>query len=82
MSNDRVRRIGELTVTIERERCVAAETCIVIAPELFELDAEGFVTFRPGAPGTIDPERLLAACASCPTGALIVRDASGRRLVP
>jgi ferredoxin len=75
------RRIGELTVRIDRMICIASGNCMKIAPELFALDEERIVDFRDAAPPA-DPERVLEACRVCPVDALSVYDAAGRRLVP
>lgn len=75
------RRIGSLTVRIDRLLCVGFGDCIGEAPGSFNLDGDGVVAF------TAEPERtgrelLLKACGMCPVDALSVFDADGRQLVP
>ena len=76
------RRIGGLTVTIDRGLCVATQSCIHIAPEVFRLGDDMIVAFREGSLPATERERLIEACASCPVAALIVVDESGRQIVP
>jgi ferredoxin len=74
-------RVGSLTVRIDREACIATQSCIRIAPEVFDLDDTAIVAFRDGAEG-LERARLLDACARCPVDALAVFDEHGAQLVP
>lgn len=74
------RTIAGLRVRIDRTLCVAFETCVDFAPEVFRLDAEGVITFIEAAnEGT--RERLIEACKSCPVDALSLFDADGADLL-
>ncbi|MDX1622912.1 MAG: ferredoxin [Gemmatimonadota bacterium] len=77
----RERRIGELTVRVDRQLCVGFADCVDEAPETFLLDEEGLATFT-DAPERADRERLVAACEACPVDALILLDADGEEIVP
>lgn len=74
------RRVGDLTVTIDRLLCVGFGDCIDEAPEAFEFDDEGIAILT--SPGEVERERLLRACEVCPVDAITVTDDAGRRLVP
>ncbi|MGD8496509.1 MAG: ferredoxin [Gemmatimonadales bacterium] len=74
------RRVGELTVTIDRLLCVGFGDCIEEAPEAFEFDDEGIAVLT--NPERVECDRLLRACELCPVDAITVTDANGRRLVP
>lgn len=75
------RKFGDLTVRIDRTQCMGTSNCISIAPEVFELDDEGIISFK-SEDGDIQLERLTEACSVCPVDALFVIDASGKQLVP
>jgi ferredoxin len=75
------RRIGDLTIKIDRLLCVGFETCIEEDSNLFDLDDEGIAVFHAEAE-TVAAERILSACRVCPVDALEVIDASGERIVP
>lgn len=81
MDGTEERKIGELTVRIDRLLCVGFGDCIDEAPEAFEFDDEGIAVFAEGAE-TTNRERLLEACEVCPVDALTVLDEEGERLVP
>jgi ferredoxin len=74
------RRVGDLTVTIDRLLCVGFGDCIDEAPEAFEFDDEGIAILA--SPADVDREQLLKACEVCPVDAITVTDANGRQLVP
>ena len=75
------KKIGKLTVRIERDQCIGSGNCVKIAPTVFELDDDGLVAFRSDGedPG---PEKVLDACQVCPVEALFVMGENGESLVP
>jgi len=73
MSDIQERRIGGLTITINRPNCIGSRNCVQVAPEVFQLDAKGIVTFTQDAPD-IGRERLIEACRICPVEALHFKD--------
>lgn len=75
------RKVGALTVRIDRETCIGSANCVKAAPDLFQLDDEKISTFSPN-PGNIERELVLEACRVCPVDALYVIDAAGNQLVP
>lgn len=75
------RKIGALTVRIDRTTCIGTANCAKVAPEIFVLDDERIVTFVE-PPVDAEPDRVVEACDVCPVDALSVFDADGRQLVP
>ena len=75
------RKIGDLTVRIERDTCIGSANCIKSAPDLFQLDDEKICAFTPN-PGNTERDVVLEACRVCPVDALYVIDAAGTQLVP
>lgn len=76
------RRVGDLTVRIDRTLCVGFGDCIEQAPDAFEFDSEGIVRFPMAGIESIERERLILACDVCPVDALSVFDADGVQIVP
>jgi ferredoxin len=76
------RRMGGLTIRIDRLLCVGFGDCIELAPELWEFDGDGIVAFRDPLPGGIDRDRLITSCDICPVDALSVHDEDGSQLAP
>jgi ferredoxin len=81
MDDPAARTIGGLTVRIDPLVCVGFEDCVLNAPEVFAMGADGVVCFVP-EPGPVDRDRLLEACRVCPVDALSAFDADGARLAP
>ena len=75
------RRIGDLTVRIDRLICVGFGDCIEASERAFVLDDEGIAVFRPGVE-SVSEEELIAACDSCPVDALTVFNSRGEQVVP
>lgn len=75
------RRIGVLTVRIDRTTCIGTANCAKVAPEVFVLDDERIVTFVV-PPADAPPDRIVEACDICPVDALSVMNADGKPLVP
>jgi ferredoxin len=75
------RKIGSVTVRIDRSTCIGTANCAKIAPEVFVLDDERIITFR--EPPTEAPrDRVVEACDVCPVDALSAFDEDGRPLLP
>lgn len=81
MSDFRERKIGGLTVRIDRGTCIASANCTKLAPELFEIDDENIAAFREPAP-EIERDQVVEACSVCPVDALHVIDEDGNPIVP
>jgi ferredoxin len=81
METEQEKKIGGLTVRIDRLLCVGFGDCIEHAPDTFVLDDEGIATFGARAEEA-ERERLLESCRLCPVDALLVLDEDGNRLVP
>jgi len=75
------RKIGPLTVLIDRSLCVGFGDCVTEAPDAFELDDGEIAVFGARADG-VSTKKLLKACEACPVDALSVSDESGEQLVP
>ena len=80
MADVEERTCGPLRLRIDRTLCVGFGECVTAAPEAFALDEESIAVFV--SPESVDRQRLLDACASCPVDALEVWDGEDTRLVP
>ena len=64
-------------IEVDRSLCSGMASCVKIAPDTFDLDAEGLAVLA----GVAD-DRAVEAAESCPLSAIAVFDeASGSRLV-
>jgi len=69
-----------MKVKIDRDKCIGAATCVMIAPDVFELDDEmkAIVKNLKGAP----EDALMEAAQSCPVLAIKIFDDAGQRIFP
>jgi len=66
------KQIGRYKVTVIKEKCISAASCVAIAPEVFALDEQQIAKVI-SQNGNNDETKLLAA-QSCPTQAIVVVD--------
>ncbi len=67
-------------VVVDRDLCIGAAPCVVVAPGVFQLDEENkaYVVDQNGADG----DTILLAAQSCPVQAIFVYDEDGKQVYP
>ena len=73
--------VNTVRITVDRDLCIGAATCVAIAPEVFVLDNEAKAIILATA-NNADDATIIDAARGCPTAAIIVEDQSGQRLFP
>jgi len=68
------------SIVVDREKCISAGSCVAVAPEVFELDAEGKAIIK-SATGASD-ETIIDAAKACPTLAITIIGEDGKQIVP
>ncbi len=69
-----------VTIEIDRDACIGAASCSVIAALTFALDTEQKAVIID--PDGNDFDTIMQAAQSCPTDAIIVKDKDGKQLWP
>lgn len=82
-------------ITVDRNLCIGAASCVAVAPGAFELDnenkavilkADGTADSGPVEYGVLrdkaDMDMILLAAQSCPTRAIILHDENGNQIYP
>lgn len=67
-------------IEIDRDLCIGAESCVVVAPEVFEMDAENKAVLK-NATGA-DDQTILMSAQSCPVAAILLYDEEGNQIYP
>ena len=67
-------------IEVDRELCIGAAPCVVVAPKVFQLDKENKAVIV-DAHGSDDDTVLLAA-QSCPVQAIRLYDQEGNQIYP
>jgi ferredoxin len=67
-------------IVVDRDLCIGAAPCVVVAPGVFQLDDENkaYIVDSKAA----DNETLLLAAQSCPVAAIFLYDETGRQVYP
>lgn len=67
-------------IEIDKEACIGAASCVVVAPGVFQLDADNKAYVVD--PDTADEDTILLAAQSCPTLAIRLYDEDGNKIFP
>lgn len=79
--DDKTVRIGKYLVTVVKDLCIGAGSCIAFAPGVFKFNDNTKAEIIEGANDT--PENILLAAQSCPTKAIVIKDAeTGEQVWP
>lgn len=73
--------VGGLKITIDRDLCIGAATCLAIAPEVFALDNEAKAIILDCTDET-PQDVIIDAARACPTAAIIIQNETGEQVFP
>ena len=73
--------MSKYKVTIDRNLCIGAGSCVAIAPKVFALDSEAKAILLPTA-NEEDDANILEAAKACPVAAIIIQDETGKQVFP
>jgi len=77
-----IKNSGGYQLEVDRDLCVTLAVCLGVAPDIFELDAEGKAVIKEEGLSAADKEMLLEAARCCPVNAIILHNPEGKRLWP
>lgn len=75
------RKIRKLTMSIDRNLCIGAATCVAIAPKAWALDNEAKAIILDSSDQETD-DTLLEAAKACPVMAIFITDENGKQIYP
>ncbi len=74
-------KVGKYTVTIDRDLCIGAATCLALAVKAFNLDSlNKAIILNTAEEETI--EAIIDAAKGCPTTAISITDENGQKVYP
>ena len=68
-------------IKVDRDACISAATCVIVAPKAFDLDEEELAIVLPNGE-QVDDDALFKAAQSCPTQAIMLLNADGEQIFP
>lgn len=75
-----INKQGKIRIKINRDLCIGAAACILIAPDVFQLDEEGKVYLVDA--DSADAQTIIDAAKSCPVVAISIEDENGNSIWP
>ncbi len=75
------RKVRKYTMTIDRNACIGAATCVALAPKAYALDSEAKAIYLDTA-GDESDQALLDAAKGCPVAAIKIVDDTGKQVFP
>ncbi|HYE60293.1 MAG TPA: ferredoxin [Candidatus Kapabacteria bacterium] len=67
-------------IVIDRQACIGAQSCVVVAPGLFQMDDQNLAYVVD--PDSHDEETILMAAQSCPVLAIHLFNKDGKKIFP
>lgn len=71
---------SKLKIKVINNLCISAATCLIRAPNTFDLDDDGIAFIKEG--DWDEAVEIIEAAKSCPTTAVIVENLAGEQLYP
>ena len=67
-------------IVVDRPKCIGANSCVVVAPGVFQLDKDDLAYVVD--PDSTDEDTILMAAQSCPVLAILLYDQNGKKIFP
>jgi ferredoxin len=66
-------------IEIDTKACIGCGTCVVLAPQAFDINNEGYSSVK-DTWKDVDDATLIDVAKSCPSGAVILFDEEGNKI--
>ena len=77
----KIRKGGTICrIVVDRQACIGARSCVVVAPGVFQMDDENLAYVTD--PDAETDDIILMAAQSCPTLAIHLYDKDGKKIFP
>ena len=73
--------MAKYKITVDRNLCIGAGSCVAVAPKAFALDNEAKAIVLPTNTEE-DDNTVLEAAKACPVAAIILHDETGKQVFP
>lgn len=77
----KIQPMAKYKVTVDRNLCIGAGSCVAVAPQAFALDNEAKAIVLPTNTAE-DDNMILEAAKACPVAAIIIQDETGKQVFP
>lgn len=73
--------MSKYKITVDRNLCIGAGSCVAVAPQTFALDDEAKAIVL-DTTSQDDDNTVLESAKSCPVAAIILHDKAGKQIFP
>lgn len=73
--------VRKYKMTVDRNLCIGAATCVAVAPKAYVLDSEAKAVYLNTSASETD-ETLVEAAKACPVAAITIEDETGKKIFP
>ncbi|NCO04764.1 MAG: ferredoxin [Candidatus Magasanikbacteria bacterium] len=78
-----VRKTGKIRkVVVDRDACIGAQSCVVVTPDLFQMDDENLAYVTDKDHNLMDDDMIRLSAESCPVLAIHLYDEDGNKIFP
>lgn len=79
--SEKIRAGGKIRrIVVDRIKCIGANSCVAVAPGVFQLDEENLAYVVD--PDSTDEDTIMLAAQSCPVLAVLLYDENGNKIFP
>lgn len=79
--SEKIRAGGKIRrIVVDRIKCIGANSCVAVAPGVFQLDEENLAYVTD--PDSTDEDTIMLAAQSCPVLAVLLYDENGKKIFP
>lgn len=79
--SEKIKKGGKIRrIIVDREACIGAQSCVVVAPGVFQMDDDNLAYVTD--PDSTDDDTILLAAQSCPVLAVHLYDEEGNKIFP
>lgn len=71
---------SKVKIKVIKDLCISAATCIIKAPDTFDLDDDGIAYVKEG--NLDDDNTIIEGAMACPTNAIVIEDMKGNQIYP
>ncbi|MFA6105257.1 MAG: ferredoxin [Patescibacteria group bacterium] len=80
-SDEAIKKSGQIRrIVVDRVKCIGADSCVAVAPGVFQLDEENLAYIVD--PNSSDDDTILMAAQSCPVLAILLYDENNNIIFP
>jgi ferredoxin len=80
-TDEAIKKTGQIRrIVVDRVKCIGADSCVAVAPGVFQLDEENLAYIVD--PNSADDDTILMSAQACPVLAILLYDENNKVIFP